>query len=354
MLVFKNDVLDSVVKKNGWKTQYTYNTNKLLTQVRNHFGRTLDFNYDGTGKLISVSPSDGASISYAYDASGRLQTVSYAGGESRGYYYESAFNSNFLTGISVQGQRFATFSYDQTGLAISTEYAGGVNKYTVSYPTLGSAASVVDPLGQSRNYRYSRKNGYFAVTDGSAHSALGHLDAQTRSQNNNGLIDWESDFLGIYTTYQWDTARRLPLSVTEAYGRPEARTTSTTWHAELPLPMSISNSARTTSYTYDSLGNRLTQTVAESGAGGTARTTAWTYNAAGLVATETAPNDGITSYAYDTLGNLTQRTNAIGHIDAYTHDLGGRVLSHTAPNGLVTTYTYDSRGRLLSSSSGGC
>ncbi len=353
VLVFKNDVLDSVVKKNGWKTQYTYNTNKLLTQVRNHFGRTLDFNYDGTGKLISVSPSDGASISYAYDASGRLQTVSYAGGESRGYHYESAFNSNFLTGISVQGQRFATFSYDQTGLAISTEYAGGVNKYTVSYPTLGSTASVVDPLGQSRNYRYSRKNGYFAVTDGSAHSALGHLDAQTRSQNNNGLIDWESDFLGIYTTYQWDTARRLPLSATEAYGRPEARTTSTTWHAELPLPMSISNSARTTSYTYDSLGNTLTQTIADASVGGTARTTAWTYNAAGLVATKTAPNGGVTSYAYDTLGNLTQRTNAIGHIDAFTHDIGGRVLSHTAPNGLVTTYTYDSRGRLLSSTSGG-
>ncbi len=353
VLVFKNDLLDSVTKRNGWKTQYTYHTSKLLKQVRNNFGRTLDFNYDGTGKLIGVSPSDGASISYAYDASGRLQTVTYEDGESRGYHYESSFNSNFLTGISIQGQRFATFSYNQAGLAISTEYAGGVNKYTVSYPALGSTASVVDPLGQPRNYRYSRKNGFFAVIEGSAHSALGQSDAQTRNQNIAGLIDWERDYLGVSTTYQWDTARRLPLSVTEASGRPEARTTTTTWHAELPLPASISSSARATSYTYDSFGNTLTQTVADASAGGTARTTAWTYNAAGLVATETAPNGGITSYAYDTLGNLTQRTNAVGHVDTFTHDIGGRVLSQTAPNGLVTTYTYDSRGRLLSSSRGG-
>ncbi|MDZ7862289.1 RHS repeat-associated core domain-containing protein [Acidovorax sp.] len=353
LFVFKNQLLESVNQRNGWKTQYAYDSNKRLKQVRNNFGRTLDFNYDGTGKLTSVVPSDGSPVNYAFDANGRLQTVTYADGVTRGYHYESSFSANFLTGISVQGQRFATFSYDQSGLAVSTEYAGGANKYSVSYPSLGSSAYVIDPLGQGRSYSYSSKNGYFAVTGSSAHPATNRPYAQTRTQNDFGLIAWEGDFHNVYTTYQWDTARRLPLSVTEAYGRPEARTTTTTWHADLPLPMSVSNSVQTISYTYDSAGNKLSQSVAETGAVGTARTTEWTYDAAGLVSTETAPNGGVVTYAYDTLGNLTLRTNAIGHVDGYTYDAGGRVLTHTAPNGLVTAYTYDSRGRLLTSSSGG-
>lgn len=353
IFVFKDELLDSIIQKSGWKRQYIYNSTKQLKQVRNNFGRTLDFGYDGTGKLTSVAPSEGAPIAYSYDATGRLQTVTYGDGATKGYHYESAFNTHFLTGVSIQGQRFATFTYDSAGLAVSTEYAGGTNKYTVSYQGLGSTAYVIDPLGQGRGYNYSRKGGYLAVTGGSGHPATDRPYARTRTQNDAGLIDWEGDFHTVYTTYQWDTTRRLPLSVTEAYSRPEARTTSYAWHPELALPTAISKPGRATSFTYDDAGNTLTQTVADAGSGGTSRTTAWTYNAAGLVATKTEPNGALTSYTYDSLGNLTQSTNALGQVDTYTFDNAGRVLTHSRPSGHVTTFTYDSRGRVLTSSSAG-
>ncbi|MFN4120702.1 RHS repeat-associated core domain-containing protein [Acidovorax sp.] len=109
---------------------------------------------------------------------------------------------------------------------------------------------------------------------------------------------------------------------------------------------------RVTSFTYDSVGNALSQAVTDS-ASGVARTTSWSYHPSGLVATETAPNGAVTSYGYDSAGNLTTSTNSLGQTESYTHDGAGRVLTHTAPTGLATTYTYDARGRMLTMNRGG-
>ncbi|KQO27227.1 RHS repeat-associated core domain-containing protein [Acidovorax sp. Leaf78] len=119
------------------------------------------------------------------------------------------------------------------------------------------------------------------------------------------------------------------------------------------MPVTVTEPGRVTSYTYDSVGNALSQTVTDTATGGVARTTSWTYHPSGLVATETAPNGAVTSYQYDSAGNLTNATNALGQVDTYTHDGAGRVLTHSAPNGLVVTYTYDARGRMLTANQGG-
>lgn len=349
-----NGVLQSVTQRNGWVTTYTHDAAGKLTQVRNQFGRTLGFNYNGDGRLTSVATPDGT-VAYAYDSSSRLLAVNYADGSNRSFHYEDASNAQLLTGVSVQGVRYATVEYDAQGYAIATTLAGNANRYTVNYGGRkpGTSADVTDPLGTVRNFSYSGKNGSLAVIRSNQPSASSKPDASSRTQNTFGLIESETDFLSVTTNFTWDTTRRLPLSTTEAVGKPESRTTNTTWHTQWRLPLTVTESGRTTTYTYDSAGNPLTQTIADIGAGGTTRTTTWTYNAAGLVATETAPNGAATSYTYDSLGNLTQSSNALGHLNTYTHDSAGRVLTHTAPNGLVTSYTYDARGRMLTSNRGG-
>ncbi|KAK6020081.1 YD repeat protein, partial [Ostertagia ostertagi] len=252
------------------------------------------------------------------------------------------------------GVRYATIGYDAQGYAISTALAGGANQYTVNYYGVapGTIAAVTDPFGNSRAYQYSSVRGIAAVTYSGVPSLTGLPDANTRVQNELGLIDSETDFRGTIKAYEWDPTRRLPLTVTEAVGQPESRTRTTTWHPQWRLPATITEPGRVTSYTYDSLGNTLSQTVTDS-ASGVSRTTNWTYHTSGLVATETAPNGAVSSYQYDSAGNLTQSTNALGQVDSYTHNGAGRVLSHTAANGLVTSYTYDARGRMLTSTVGG-
>lgn len=338
--------------RNGWVTVYTYNGAGQLASVTNGFGRTLALAYNGAGQLTAVTTPDARVIAYAYDGTGRLVSVLYPDGKGRNFVYENASFPQALTGIfDESGSRWGTFAYDSTGRAVSTQLAGSVDDYQVSYPSSGSA-TVVDPLGTSRNYSYGTTLGKLAVTGGSLPSGEGKRDAASRVQDANGLITSETDFNGAVTTTTWDVARRLPTSVTRASGTPEAQTVSTQWHAAFSLPVLVTESGRTTAYTYDAVGNTLTKTVTDT-TSTTARLWQWTYNAQQLVATATEPNGAVASYTYDPRGNVLTATNTLGHVTSYTYDNANRVASSTAPNDLATTYTYDPRDRLLTQTVGG-
>ncbi|MDZ7864375.1 DUF6531 domain-containing protein [Acidovorax sp.] len=336
--------------RNGWRLTYAYSGGKL-SLVQNQFGRSLQLSYSA-GKLSGVSTSDQRSVAFSY-TNGILTGVLQADGTSIQYTYASpgAGIPALLTGIvDENGVAFASYTYDAEGWATSTEKAGGVERYSVP-----SKTQVIDPLGTSRSYSHKIYNNELVFQGASQPPAsAGEAPIYTGSINaTSGLVDFYYDQRYQQTTYTWDVARRLPLTVTEAVGKPESRTTSTTWHAQWRLPVIVTEPGRTTSYTYDTSGNVLTQTITDTGSGGTARTTTRSYNAAGLVATEASPNGAVTSYSYDALGNLTQSTNALGHVDTYTHDGAGRVLTHTAPSGLVVSYTYDAAGRMRTSNRGG-
>jgi RHS repeat-associated protein len=340
--------------RNGWQTAYAYDAQQRLSTVTDPLGQTLALAYDSAGQLASVTAPAGHVTTYGYDSANRLTQVTYPDGTARHFLYENASYPYALTGIQdANGNRWGSFAYDAQGRAVSTELAGGVQRYQASYPSDGiGAVSIIDPLGITRSFAYGTQAGKLAVLGASAPDPLGQPDAASRVQNAQGLIESETDFQGSNSATRWDTARRLPLARTEAVGTPQQRTTATEWHSQWHLPTKITEAGRETTYTYDSQGNLLTQSVVGA-ASGTTRTWQWAYNSLGLVATRTAPNGAATSYQYDSAGDLTHRTNALGQTDAYTHDGAGRVLTHTAPNGAITTYTYDPRGRLLARQRGG-
>ncbi|WP_431112463.1 RHS repeat-associated core domain-containing protein [Variovorax paradoxus] len=344
--------LQSEVDRNGWTIAYTYNGLDQLVSVTNGFGRTLSLAYNSAGQLTAITTPDARVINYAYDGSGRLSSVTYPDSKVRSFVYETASFPQGLTGILDEaGVRWGTFAYDSTGRAISSQLAGSVDSYQVSYPSSDSA-TVVDPLGTSRNYSYVTTIGKLAVTGGSLPSGEGTSDAASRIQDANGLITSETDFNGVVTTTTWDLARRLPTTVVRASGTPEAQTVVTQWHPTFSLPALVTESGRTTAYSYDTLGNALSKAITDT-VTNKAQLWQWTYNAQQLVATATEPNGAVTSYTYDPRGNVLASTNALGHVTSHTYDNANRVASSTAPNGLVTTYTYDPRDRLLTQTVGG-
>jgi len=356
-LVFAaNGNLLTHTQRNGQITSYSYNGAGQMAMITNAFGRTLTLGYDSAGLLVSVVTPDLRSTAYAYDAAGRLSVVTYPDAKTQTYLYENSTYPQALTGILDEtGARFATFSYDSQGRATETQLTGSVNRYQVSYPSWGSA-TVVDPLGISRNYSYGTTKGNLAVTGGQWPSAKGGDDAIYRIQDANGLVTSESDFKGVVTDTGWDVTRRLPLYVIKASGRPEAQqVTATQWHPSLSLPVLIGESGRRkTAFTYDAQGNLLTKAVTDiSFSPNVTRTWSWTYTPQSLAATTTEPNGATTTYTYDSRGNVLTSTNALGHVTGYAYDLANRSTSQTEPNGLVTTYTYDARDRLLTQIVGG-
>lgn len=145
----------SVTRRNGRAITYSYSTTGLLIQVSNQFGRSLSFTYNATGQLATVTGPDGQVNSYGYDATGRLGTVTYPGAGTRTYLYENTTFPQLLTGIIDEaGNRLAAYAYDAQGRGISTQHAGGADLHSISYGTAG-AATVTDPRGTQRTYRYT-------------------------------------------------------------------------------------------------------------------------------------------------------------------------------------------------------
>ncbi|MFO1244844.1 MAG: RHS repeat domain-containing protein [Ramlibacter sp.] len=75
----------------------------------------------------------------------------------------------------------------------------------------------------------------------------------------------------------------------------------TEWHPTLRLPVLVMEAGRSTAYTYDALGNKLSEVVTDRLTGQTC-SQSWAYNAQGLVASTTDARGGSWTFAYDAQG----------------------------------------------------
>jgi RHS repeat-associated protein len=349
--------LASITQRNGWVTTLAGDIAGRPTRVTNQFGRSLTFAYSASGQLASVTTADGQVLRYDFDTQARLAGVTHADGARRAYLYENASLPQALTGIvDERGVRYASFAYDALGRASSTEHAGGVDRYTVSYGNGGSdigngTRTVLAPLGAQYGLQYTLAQGVPVISSVSQPSTPGDGDAASRTQNPDGSVATETDFLGVTRRWGWN-ARQLPSSVSDAVGRPEERTVTTQWHDRLHLPLRITQEGLSIAYTYDNAGNKLSETFADA-ATGQSRTSAWTYNALGLADTLTDATGGIWRYAYDAAGNRTRVTNPLGKSTSQTFDAAGRMTRRVEANGLASSFTHDLRGRLLTETTAG-
>lgn len=351
----------------------------LLITVQDGFGRSLQFQYDAKGRINTMIDPAGRVYRYAYDAIGNLTDVTFPDGLRKFYHYnEAGFQPvagypnyvHYLTGISHEISpgnvvRYATYKYDSNGYPISTEHAGGVDKFAFDAAT----NKLTDPLGSQRTMLYQTLNGVKLLSSVSQPSGAGSATATNQtSYDANGNMASNTDFLGVTTTYTYDMARNLELTRTEASGTPLARKTSTRWHASLRVPESVAQPNRLTDFTYDANANVLTKTVrATSDATGalgfsasvigTARVWTYAYNANGQLTQITEPGAAgpvTTAFTYDTQGNLSTVTNAAGHQTSLTnYNADGKPGRITDPNGLATDLAYGERGWLASVTAGG-
>jgi YD repeat-containing protein len=188
----------------------------------------------------------------------------YASGSNiveRLYHYESALNTTLLTGITDErGVRYATWTYDSQGRAISSEHTDGADKVLVSYNADGSS-TVTNELGKKATYRFQAIDGIKRITaiEGSPSPNCPNSNS-TFTYDTRGLLKTKTDNKGHLTTYSYNT-RGLEVSRTEASGTAQARTITTEWHPTLFLPLTVTEPTRITTYTYDAQGRQLSQAV---------------------------------------------------------------------------------------------
>jgi RHS repeat-associated protein len=368
----------------------------LLLRVTDPVGRALSFTYDAFSRIATMTDPAGQVYRYSYlpssstGAVGPLSAVTYPGPSPapvRRYSYDHFAGANTkltyaLTGITDEnGSTFATYTYDDTGRAISSSHGGESLQADPYHLTYGSdGTTTVANANISRTYGFRTVLGLAraeSVTQPcsscGAASAHDSLDA-------NGFVSAQVDFNGVATSYaRQDAAGRKELvtSVTEAVGTSVERTTTTDWDARFRLPARVTRPGLETTYAWDERGNPTRRTDTDT-ATGTARTWLYdnTYSApiagryeAGQLAqkridgprTDAADVTIVDYFGPDELcspsatdgstigcrGQIARITNALGHETRFNrYNVHGQPEEIVDPNGLTTTLFYDARRRM--------
>lgn len=389
-----------VTDHGGYQLQFEYDAQGRIVKLIDPDNQETTYAYDGVSAGCSTFSATNRAC-----AAGNLTQVTYPNGKGRTYYYNEAAQinngvactnaivvgdgfghlHNSLTGIVDENDnRYASWTYDCQGRATSSEHAGGIEKVVIAYGSIsstGTTATTVthhvgdsaNPQATTRSYNYQQVLGITKNT-GITQPCVECGSVASRSYDANGNVSSATDWNNNKTCYGYNLTRNLETarvkgltasadcaaSLTAAMLTAPAHKITTQWHPTYRLPASIAEPKRVTMNTYDAQGNLLKKTVqATSDADGTqglaatvqgtARIWSYTYNEFGQVLTATDPGGGVTRHSYDTQGNLTEVTNALGHVTTLSnYDANGRVGRIVDPNGLTTNLSYSPRGWLTS------
>lgn len=318
---------------------------------------------------------------YTFDASGRLTAI----GDLNGYTTTVSYPSSTSRVVTDPAGRTLTFTFTGSVVTSVSDSATPARTLSYAYDQAGNLTDVIDVGGGHWRFGYDGSHRmvtlrsprfYGDTTSSPAPVVTNHYDSA-------GRIDWQSDQLGRTTTFDYTS---IPGSTkvtdpkgnvvvdayqygvltakTRGYGSPQAAT----WYyrydpATLGQVMTIDPNGHVTKSVYDGSGNPTSTTDALN------RTTSYTYNGLGEVssATEARTIGGqpiTTTMTYDAAGNLLTRsiplldaggTTTAAATTTYRHDDAshpGDLTSIIDPNGIAVTYTYDGFGDLSSATDG--
>jgi YD repeat-containing protein len=251
--------LQSLTTSSGKITRFSYDSKGRLKTVTGHFGDNLTYYYNEESYLTAITTPEG-DLNYSYDTQGRLSSVTYPDERQRHYHYEDTNRVYLLTGITDEnGDRFATWAYDDQGRATFSEHTDGAEQTTFRYNTDGTT-TVTDAVGAERTYHFIVKQGGIRVDhiDGDRCATCVNGGIKAYTYDSNGFVSSKTDWNGNVATYTRDSEGRA-LSRTEASGTPEARTVTTTWDTALNKPLVITEPERIIEYTYDTDGRLLSK-----------------------------------------------------------------------------------------------
>lgn len=343
----------------------TYNRpSGSLTSITNASGQSIAFTWQGS-KVTQLVDMAGKTWKYEYNANNMLSKVTSPGSpvHTRTYHYEDTVDNTLLTGVSIDGVRYSTYSYyadkkvKQSGLATGED----VDNFTYTSTT----TKVVNAQGLTTTYTHAAVGTDRKITAVSQ-SGANCVSATARHYYDTSTYpDYTLDWNGNKTDYTYDSTGKLG-EVTYGAGTTSAITETSTWTGDRVTKIERKDNAGAvflrgefTYYTdgWRRINSELWTDLRTNPVRQRKTEFAYTYHgtAYGVVASRTAKvylENSVTSsftWAYDTAGNLTSYTNGAGHVVAWSgHDGMGRPGQMKDANQVVTTYAWQDNGDLTS------
>jgi len=389
----------SVTDQNGKVTTYAYDDADRLTTVTDTANHVTTYGYDTESSLTSIKDANSNTTSFGYDAFRRITKTTFPSGNFENYGYDAAGN---LTSKTDRKNQLITYTYDQLNRLTQKTYPDNTTvNYT--YDNDSRLTQVTDPTGTynftfdnmgrltntttsyafltGRNfttaYGYDAASNRTGFTDPESGSTTYAYDTLNRLQTltppsafTTGNFGFGYDALSrrtsltrpnsVKTTYAYDNLSRLTSVLHQLSGstidgatytldnagnrilrtpQPSGTASNYTYDAIYELTQVTQGATTTESYTYDPVGNRLSDLT----------TSGWSNN----TSNELTSRPGV-SYTFDNNGNIL--TKVVGsNTTTYGWDFENRMTSVTLPgSGGTVSFKYDPFGRRIykSSSSG--
>ncbi|WP_231625058.1 LysM peptidoglycan-binding domain-containing protein, partial [Novosphingobium sp. AAP93] len=382
--------------------------------------RTTGYSYDRNGRLVSVTgtsvpvlygnatvtPSEGTAItktvtSYdargnvietavkvtSYNATGTLLTTDVAQSRTLAWYDQLGRKTDELTaGSLITKGTLSHWTYDARGNVFSTSVYGDEVTIATTRPTTAPAA-VNGANVRTTSYTYdkldrlkttSMANVLVGSCSGSSYSYTTQTVTTTKYYDAAGNLIRQTDGRGDNTYFYYDRLNRKTAQVdrenylttwaldedgnTVDEVRYAGKVVGTVTTVAAPTVSADSANDRSTHFTYDRMGRRLTEERA-----GAIKAS---QDANGVVMQDTSPSRNVVTttatsvitYSYNGLGEVTSKKEATGDTTTYTYDSMGRMTKETDPSqpisggttgSPVTQFWYDGLGNLTRSDENG-
>ncbi|MGN6820465.1 MAG: hypothetical protein ACTHJR_17540 [Sphingomonas sp.] len=395
-------------------TSYVYDdlnrvTEKHLPQVLDNTNSTLVtpieyYKYDHRGNQIEAKDAASARTLSYYDQLDRVVVQIDPLGAYSTYTYSSVAGVNSMiarsydTTVSLPANaggtppaapsgtyRQTTSNYDKLGRLTSTVVAGVLtgqlagSTYTTnanttlttsySYDANGNVVTTTDPNGGVTYSYYDKLNRKTDQVDAGRFLTKWTLDAEGNALSETRYANQIPNAVAVATIASATDSTLTSLLGTGAadadrttnftYDRMGRRLTETRigltyWTIDANSPTGaltqVTNGSSTITYTYNALGEVSTRTEAATTTGSSAQdVTTYTYDNQGRL-TRTAGASfadysgatvqGILDYSYDGLGDVVRTVQNSTRITLYNYGAGGRLQSTTDPTGASSTHTY--------------
>jgi RHS repeat-associated protein len=295
----------------------------LLTRT-SFGGITVAYTYDAADRLVSRSQPGQAAVAFTYTPAGQRATVTDDRGTTR-YQYDLR---DRLTRLEQPGAGVLEYEYDGRGNRTLLRASAGGTTYVAryAYDVAARLTGVTDPLGRTYTLGYdpngnrtslSRPNG---TATSYAYDALNRLTTLTAQRSG---LTFQS-----YAYTLGPTGLRTRVDEGDGTRRDYAYDALSRLTQETVAGLTV---AYTKAFTYDAVGNRLTQSDSRTGLA------AYTYDA-----TDRLLTDGASTYTWDDDGSLRTRSAPDGA--AYVWDAEQRLVRVTRPDGTLVTHAYDADG----------
>ncbi|MDX8525898.1 RHS repeat-associated core domain-containing protein [Mesorhizobium sp. MSK_1335] len=324
--------------------------------------------YDGNGYVASRTDEEGRVTAYVNDSRGRPTQITEAYGlpaaRQTTITWHPTFNAPqqvIKPGLTVDytyntaGQLTGLTQTDTTSQTVPYSTNGQTRSWAYTYTTSGLVSSVDGPLagtGDTVSYTYD-SSGYLAtITDEAGNvTTVNTVDGRgqpTRTTDSNGLVtDIAYDARGrLLTTTADPTDAAALTSVTyDAAGnatkitQPDGSYLTFAYDNSNRVTLITNTNGDTAAYTYDAMGNVLTQQLSNSYP---ELFFSWqrTFDELGRAITLTGAGPASWAYGYDKVGNLKTVTDPNANTMTNSWDALDRLLSFTDERSDATSWTY--------------